>query len=251
MERIPTSRVLDKLESYYAKNDVDGALRHLLYWLDEAKALGDKTGEYQMHNELMGHYRKNGYKEEAIEHAQAALDLLGPLGISDSVSGGVARINAATVYKAFGMPEASIALFEEAESILTRFLPPDDARLGGLYNNMGLTLCDLSRFDEAKTLYEKALGIMKKQPTGKPEVAITYLNLANLVEAEDGPEAGEKEIFRLLDLAWENLMADENARDGYFAFVCEKCAPTFGYYGRFLDEAELKKIAGEIYGNGT
>ncbi|MBQ7173754.1 MAG: tetratricopeptide repeat protein [Clostridia bacterium] len=251
MERIPTGRIIEKLEAYYAKNDVESALSHLLYWLGEAKALGDRLGEYQMHNELMGHYRKNGKKEEAIEHAKAALDLLEPLGISDSVSGGIARINAATVYKAFGMPEESIALFWEAERILTRFLPPDDPRLGGLYNNMGLTLCDLSRLEEAKNCYTRALEIMQKQATGKPEVAITYLNLANLVEKKDGLEAGEEEISALLDLAWENLMVKENTRDGYFAFVCEKCAPTFGYYGRFFDEAELKRIAGEIYGKGT
>ena len=251
MERIPTARVLDKLESYYAKNDVDGALSHLLYWLEEAKSLGDLSGEYQMHNELMGHYRKNGARKEALEHAEAALALLLPLGLSESISGGVARINAATVYKAFGMPEESVHLFEDAARILTKFLPSDDVRMGGLYNNMGLTLCDLSRFGEARDCYNRALEIMKKQPSGKPEVAITYLNLANLVEAENGLEAGDAEISRLLDLAWENLMAQDVTHDGYFAFVAEKCAPTFGYYGRFLDEAKLKKIAGEIYGKGT
>ena len=36
-------------------------------------------------------------------------------------------------------------------------------------------------------------------------------------------------------------------RNGYYAFVCEKCAPVFGYYGYFLTERELKRRAREIY----
>ena len=251
MERIPTGRVLERLEALYAKREIEAAERHLLYWLAEAKAGGDKTGEYQIHNELMGHYRKNGRRDEAIEHAEAALALLDELGISDSVSGGIARLNAATVYKAFSMPEQSLVLFEKAKKILEGLLPFDDPQLAGLYNNMGLCLVDLHRFSEARTLYEKAIAIMQKQADGKPDVAITYLNLANLVEAEEGLEEGDAEISRLLDLAWKNLTDPENKQDGYLAFVLEKCAPTFGHYGRFADAADLSKKSGELYGAWT
>ena len=251
MGRIPTARILERLEALYAKREIEDAERHLLYWLAEAKAEGDIAGEYQMHNELMGHYRKNGRRDEAIEHAEAALSLLETLDISDSVSGGVARLNAATVYKAFSMPEQSLSLFIKAKEILERLLPSDDAQLAGLYNNMGLCLVDLGRYAEARTLYEKAIAIMQQKKDGKPDVAITYLNLANLVEAEQGLEDGEGEITRLLDLAWEDLNDPTNKQDGYLAFVLEKCAPTFGYYGRFGDEADLSKKSGELYGKGT
>ena len=36
-------------------------------------------------------------------------------------------------------------------------------------------------------------------------------------------------------------------RDGYYAFVCEKCAPAFEYYGWFLDAERLKQEAKRIY----
>ena len=39
--------------------------------------------------------------------------------------------------------------------------------------------------------------------------------------------------------------ADDN--DGYYAFVCEKCASVFGYYGRFVYEGELLERARRIY----
>ena len=60
MARIPTARILERLEALYAQKEIEAAERHLLYWLAEAKQEQDLSGEYQMHNELMGHYRKNG-----------------------------------------------------------------------------------------------------------------------------------------------------------------------------------------------
>ena len=40
---------------------------------------------------------------------------------------------------------------------------------------------------------------------------------------------------------------EERARIGYFAFVCEKCAPTFDHYGYFLAAEALKETAERIY----
>ena len=36
-------------------------------------------------------------------------------------------------------------------------------------------------------------------------------------------------------------------RDGYYAFVCEKCAPTFDYYGWFAEAEKLNGEAARIY----
>ena len=51
----------------------------------------------------------------------------------------------------------------------------------------------------------------------------------------------------LLDAAWTLLHDPGVPHDGYCAFVYEKCAPSFGYYGRFADAEELKKEAEELY----
>ena len=39
---------------------------------------------------------------------------------------------------------------------------------------------------------------------------------------------------------------DEN-RNGYYAFTCRKCAPSFGYFGYFVYEKELNERADIIY----
>ena len=243
---IPPERILSKLDEYLHRNDYAAAERHLLYWLGEAEQVGDGATELTVRNELMGLYRKLGRGEEALDCVDAALGKINSMNIGDQVGSATTYLNSATVYKAFGRAEEAIPLFEEARKIYEKNLAPDDGRLGGLYNNMALALVDLGRFDEAKVLYSKAISIMERQERGALEVAITYLNLATAAEAELGLENADEPIQKYLELA-ESLLESFEERDGYYAFVCEKCASVFGYYGWFVYENELKERSKRIY----
>lgn len=245
---IDLRRFLTKLDEHLSRRDYDAARRHLDYWRAEAEACNDPRGRVTIENEAMGLFRKIGLEDEAMEAAEAARALLDRAGLTGTVTAATTALNIATVHKRFGRPEQALALYEQAAAIYERNLAPEDERLGGLYNNMGLALTDLGRFDEALALYEKALAVMAKAPNGKPEMAITELNLANLWEAKLGLLEAESEIEGCLDRARALLEDPKAPRDGNYAFVCEKCAPTFGYYGRFADARELEALAEEIYG---
>ena len=246
-ERIDLTRITDKLDEYLGKNDYASAERHLAYWHDEAEYAGDLRALFSISNEQMGLYRKLGKEAEALKAAELALDLIGKAELEGTVSAGTCYVNSATVYKSFGRPELSIPLFEKAREIYEANLEEDDGRLGGLYNNTALALTDLKRYDEAYGYYEKALGVMKKVKYGELEQAITYLNMADLLEARDGREKAMSEINGLLDTALDLLSAPEVPKNGYYAFVCEKCAPSFGYYGRSDAAEALAETAKEIY----
>lgn len=243
---IDRTRILDKLDEYLHKNDYSGAERHLLYWLEEAKSARQVQTVLLMENELMGLYRKLGRQDEAIGAAETALRLVEEHDLSCQVGAATTYLNCATVFKAFGMAERGIPLFEQARAVYERELEPDDGRLGGLYNNMALALVDLRRFDEARALYEQAITVMMRTENGAPEAAITYLNLASAAEAEHGLLDAAEQIEQLLDTA-ERLLEEHTVRDGNYAFVCEKCATVFGYYGRFVYANELKARATDIY----
>ena len=46
----------------------------------------------------------------------------------------------------------------------------------------------------------------------------------------------------------EAILEDEQIeRDSYYAFVCEKCAPSFDYFGYFMFAKELYEKSREIY----
>ena len=247
IKRIPTGRVISKLDEYFGKNDYKGAEKHLLYWLSEAEAESDSEGEFTVRNELMGLYRKIGDMDKALEETAAVLNLVKDMGNENSVSAATAYLNAGTAYKAADNPQKSIEFFRLAKKIYEDCLDKNDSRLAGLYNNMALTLTALKDFKTARGYYEKAISIMKTHKNGLLDCAISYLNMADTEEAEFGLENAEDKINSLLQNAVKALDSDENERDGYYAFVCEKCASAFGYYGYFAYENELKERARKIY----
>lgn len=244
---VPQRRIVDKLDEYMSRRDYNGAERHLLYWLEEAKLGKDLKGELMIRSELVGHYRKVLNKEKALENAKAALELIDRIGYEGSISEATVYVNIATVYNAFEENDRSIAMFEKARKIyeLVPDLKPE--LLGGLYNNMALTYAALKQFPKAYELYDKAIGTMGKVENGELEQAITYLNLANAKEDELGLEDAADDIETCLDKAYALLDTPTVPHGGYYAFVCEKCAPTFDYYGYFMAAEELKKRAKEIY----
>ena len=240
-----TDRILAKLDSYLHKNDYASAERHLLYWLGEAGNTGDFRTSLLVSNELMGLYRKQGMENQALECVANALTLIDEKGLGAQVGAATTFLNCATVYKAFGMADKALPIFERAREIYENSLDRFDGRLGGLYNNMGLALCDLEKYGEARELYSKAISIMKHNGSDL-EVAITVLNLATLSENELGAGASCEKVEEYLSEA-EAILEAWQKRDGYYAFVCEKCASVFGYYGHFAYEKELYERSRRIY----
>ena len=244
---VPQKRIVDKLDEYMSRRDYDGAERHLLYWLEEAKLGGDQRGELMIRNELVGHFRKTGKKTEAYENARAALQLVRELDFDGTISSGTTYTNIGTAYQAFGDHEMALSCFHKAKEIYENSPAARRDLLGGLCNNMALTCVSLKRFKEAYELYDSAMEHMKNVENGELEQAITLLNIADAVEAETGAEEGEARISDLVERAYDLLMTPSVPRDGYYAFVCEKCAPSFDYYGWFLAAKELRNKAEEIY----
>ena len=244
---VPQQRIRDKLDACMSRRDYAGAERHLRYWLEEARAGRDRRGELMVLNELVGHYRKTGNRDGAMTCADAALGLVDALDLAGSISEGTTCANIATMMNAFGENAQAIALFGRASEAYESSPATEPALLGGLYNNMALTCAALKRWDEAAALYDKAMEQMARAPHGALEQAITCLNMANLIEDRDGMEAGGARIYDLLDRASALLDTEGIPHDGYYAFVCEKCAPTFDYYGYFADAQRMRGEAAHIY----
>ena len=244
IRRVPVDRIQEKLREYEDRSDWAGVERHLKYWLGEALESRDRRGQLMLNNELMGYYRKQGKGPEALAHAEKALALVESLGMEETVTAGTTFVNAGTVREAFGDPAGGLACFQRARENYERSLPPGDARLGGLYNNMALALTALERYREAEEMFRKALAVMGQQEYGELEQAITWLNMADLAEAEQGLEGAEGKIEEYLTRAEALLRTESLPRNGYYRFVCEKCAPAFGRFGWFMTERELMAAAG-------
>ena len=243
---VPQQRIIEKMDEYMSRRDYAGAERHLLYWLEEARLGHDERGQLMVMNELVGHFRKTGNREQALAFGEKALALVDELGFAGTITAGTTFVNVATALDAFGEDERSIEVFDRAR----KAYEANDTRpelLGGLYNNMALTCVKLGRFDEARELYALALKRMRQVEGGELEQTITYLNMADAAVAERGMEAAESEVYELLDTASELLDNTAAPHDGYYAFVCEKCAPTFAHYGYFIVAEDLEARAAALY----
>ncbi len=231
---------ISTLDAYFDREDMAGAGDYLRAVCRDAE--GDDRLLFAVYNEMMGYYRKTGEVELGLTAIKEGLALLPRLGIEDEVSGATAYLNAATTLKAFGRPAEGLPLYEKAEVIYRRCLPAHDPRMAGLCNNLALALVDLGRYEEAEKRYETALSILSRNVGKETDIANTYVNMAHLYEKTEDYEA----IEACLDRAKDALESPQE-QNGYYAYTCRKCAPSFGYFGYFLYEKELNERADRIY----
>ena len=226
-----------RLDADLAAEDYAAAEARLADAHREALAARDLRLLNLIENEQMGLYRRLGRGEEALDVAKCALGRLGLTG-TVGLEAATTRLNAATVLKSLGKNSEALSLYEAAREPFERCLSRSDPRLAALYNNTATTLAALARYREAYELYSRALSVLSARDMGRAEAAMTYLNIAEAIEAERGALDGEADINSCLDRARE-LLDTHPVRDVAYAFACEKCAPTFLYYGRFAYAAEL------------
>ncbi len=243
---IDIGRVIERMDGYMSRLDFAAAGRHLDYWLREAESLGDRRSALSLHNEWIGLARKSGQREAAAAHSEEALRLIDALELRQTVTEGTTCINAATAAYVFGDYDRSIRLFERAKACYRGSASVSPQQMGGLYNNMGLTLTALRRYDDALSSYRKALEWMERVPHSAAEQAETCLNMADTLESQRGMDA-ERDIFALLDRAEALLEAEASPEDGYYAYICSHCAPTFEHFGYFITANRLKEIASRYY----
>ncbi len=247
---IPIVRVIDKIDEMFEKDDLQGAKRILEYWEKEAKTLQDTKGLLEVLSEQIGLYRKLGDRERGLAAVDEALAILACNGTCSSVGEATIYLNCATTMKAFGKAKDAIKYYEISKEQYEKSLEKDDYRLAGLYNNYATALCDLQRFAEGRAYYKKAIDLLKSKG-GFCELAVSYVNLAHLAfsEAQSKGETCDEEVENLLNLAYECLDDKSLVRDGNYAFVCSKCAPSFEFFGYFIQKAELENRARQIYEN--
>lgn len=244
---VPVARVIERLDELAAKNDSAGMERVLDYWENEAKALGDDRGLLVILSEEVGHYRHEGDEKKGLSACEQALTLLA-VEEEITVADATVYLNIATTMKAFGRAEEALKYYDITREVYERELEPNDYRLAGYHNNYATALADLGKFDEARAHYMKALEILKAQGNIN-EVAITYVNLAKLIDDENAV-AGKEDDGRAdeyIELAYATLISEGAEHNGPYASVCMKVADACGYHGYFLYKKELEERAKAIY----
>ncbi len=241
---IPVARIIEKVDLLFDKNNLDEAGRLLEYWNNEAIALNDLRGELSISDELVGFYRKTGDKNKALVVVERCIKLINVLLLENTISAGTIFLNCATTLKAFGEVKRAIPLYDLAQDIYTKSLDKNDEKLAGFYNNKGLALVDLGEYDKAIDCYDNAIKIGLNNKNGYLNVAITYVNLAHAYESA---KAERQVIIDSLFKAYNVLVDEKIQKNGYYAFVLSKCAPSFKHFGFDKIASEFELTVREIY----
>lgn len=241
---IPLTRIFDKLNEFFSRNDLPAVGRLLDYWESEAIALGDTRGLLEMLNEKIGYYRRTAEREKALAAVKKAFELMKQKDIVDPISAGTVYLNAATTMKAFGMAKDAMPYYEKAKAVYEIHLEPDDYKMAALYNNISSAHKDLGDYIQAESACFKAIEILKRNEDCRGEIAVTLINIAHIYYDQDPLD---ERIYELMDKAWELLSSEKNVLDGNFAFLCSKCYPSFEFFGYFERGALLKTLTEKIY----
>ncbi len=238
--KVPVLRVISKLDEFLSYNDLASAEELLIYWISEAHRLNDLSGLLSMLNEQIGLYRRLNNSQKGLQAVNEALSLINNNNLN-SLSVATIFINCATTLKAFGKVNEGLPYYKKAEEIYLKLNETDNFKIASLYNNMASSCAEINDFESAEQYYLKAINILKSTGVNQGEMAVSYVNLAQLYFDSD---PFSKKVNDCMENAWQLLNSVQNNRDGNYAFICSKCAPAFEYFGYF-DRCEILKTEAE------
>ena len=241
---IPIARIISKLDELFAVNDLNSVGRLLEYWEREARNLGDDRGLLEILNEEIGYYRRTAEKDKALSAVKEAFELIETLDFMRSESCGTIYLNGATTMKSFGLAEQAMSFYEKVRSIYESCISPGDYKMAAFYNNISSAYVDVGDTASAESSCHKAIKILEGIEGCQGEIAVTLVNLAHMYHTAD---PCDERIYVNVERAYDLLIRHDNVHDGNFAFLCSKCYPSFGFFGYFEYEKEIKALTEKIY----
>lgn len=248
-ETVNVRRFIQKLDECFFANDLTAAKELIIYWSAEARRLGDDRGLLSVVNESLGLTRRTNDKEAGLAACREAEELINRLGLSDAPSAADIYVNIATTLSCFGETAEGLSRYDRAECLMRENGKTETYDYAALLNNKAASMEALGRLDEAETCYRAAVDILRREGEHDGDIAVTLIGLAHLVYDRNGADWQQSEA--LLDEAWEYLNSPRQTRDGNYAYILTKCAPSLRYFHREVEAEALEAVAREIYGGAA
>lgn len=184
--------ILAKYDSMFGKYSLSEIEDFLLKNIEEASLQNEKQNLVSLLNEMIGFYRDTLQKEKALKNCNRLNAVLSELKLQGTIPYATSLLNIANAFRAFDLAKEAIALFEQVEQIYQKNLPENDFLFAGLYNNWALAYQELTEFDMAAVLLQKALLIVDCYPEAIIPQATTRTNLGISLLETNTEEASMK-----------------------------------------------------------
>ena len=248
-EKIDVDRFLKKLDGCFNKNDLVSADECIDFWESEARNACDERALLTILNERLGLSRRMNDSKKGTDAILECISLVEKLNLTNNISGATIYINAATTSSHFGKDQEGIVLYDKAKKCYVDNGQTNSYEYATLLNNSAGVLCKLKKYDLAEKNYLDAIEILKKLGNRDGEIALSLVMLAYIAyDSSDNPDDTVYEkVENLLDESIKYLKSDKIVRDGNFAFILDKCAPSFDYFKRPGQAKAMRELAKEIY----
>ncbi|MCD8327057.1 MAG: DUF4125 family protein [Lachnospiraceae bacterium] len=157
-----TEEILQTLDMLFDSHQLDQIEPFLMEQLDNAFAHGDYSCCITILNELIGYYRDMGRFDEMLAACDRAAQFLEQLGLQDSISSATTLLNIATGLRAMGKYDAALEEYKKVFPIYQKELEPTDTRFAALYNNISLLYQEMGNFRQSVAAQNQALKILEK-----------------------------------------------------------------------------------------
>lgn len=165
----------DKMFGKYSLTDIENYLsKHLM----DAKMSGENEAQITLLNEIIGLCRDTSQREKALSYCGELKSLLQSMSLKGTIAYATSLLNIANAYRAFGMLQDSINLYEEVYLIYKDNVSETDFVYASLYNNWSLVYQEAGDFYKSIELLKKALDIAVNVKESDIPQATTRVNLA-------------------------------------------------------------------------
>ena len=154
----------DKLDAFYAAGDAAGAYQFLRTSRDGALEGGNKALLLTVDNALIGHCRENEIFGEVEGYYREAIDCIEALDLHGTHAEATTFLNTATAFCRMGRDEESERLYDLADALYRKLLPPGDPYMAAIRNNRGLLLRAQGKTAEAYAAFAASREILRECP---------------------------------------------------------------------------------------
>ncbi|MCD7806960.1 MAG: DUF4125 family protein, partial [Lachnospiraceae bacterium] len=156
-----TEEILQTLDMLFDSHQLEQIEPFLMEQLDTAFAHGDYNCCITILNELIGYYRDMGRFDEMLAACDRAKQFLEQLGLKESIPYATTLLNIATGLRAMGKYDGALEEYKKVFPIYQRELEPTDPRFAALYNNISLLYQEMGDFRQSVAAQNQALKLLE------------------------------------------------------------------------------------------
>ena len=187
-------KILAQYDAMFGTNSLEEIEDYLVNTITEAKEKSEYGIVITLLNEIIGFCRDTTQKEKALRYCEELQKILKLMKLEGRIDYATSLLNVANAYRAFGLFEESLRLYEIVEETYKQQIPPTDFMYASLYNNWSLLFQEMQDYESARDMLLKALEIADSYEGAVIPQATTRANLAATLLQIGTDEAYEQAI---------------------------------------------------------